>query len=682
MERMDIDSADSVGDDDIEDAISIDSINSFNSNRSGFSFLKVVFPVTRGPNPRPETLAKRRERARAYLREIFPNNHRAARRHNRVVTCKCILQTILENPYLAGARQPPPGTLDMLNFIHPANVTRPVLTDQKFWENAFHLVTTLPGEALARPTSYPELDNTFTNHFNPARVQNNAYYAVPAWVPGLHAQVRRNFARKAMTKHHQAFQIAFADENAQSIIERPIYLLNQIEENGVRRWTVLPVAKHQVAYMPIDQRSLYYILKIYSIQYPNAHMPPHIMSPNLPRGRRQHRLITTTAFFALSSVQMEQIWEDISFTRDFLYFLFILLITIRTGRNNIFNLNHVTPCHCTYWETDEAGMFPSQHREWYLFNNYIETDGVRVSLTFRRPITTIHGERLPQSSREVARYPRIRSLVTALDTVDWSQYRELTNARQYVAEEALRGREATNLHLLYHIMGFVPATVTTSRNFIQYIRMIGEFHTEIYENFNFHYRHCEMRMRYFGAHYSALEMLANLLIGVDEQNDPQLPPQLPTFFRHSKKECKNHRRAVHISYSIGTSDLVILTNESYTSIMCSVCHNRTVSLVHQSRGDPDRDMWICTNHRRATGNNRKGRKILWCCDKENNPLTYTSQCPDRVRAAGYRRNVYPYRWCRHCRVIDRDLNAANNIGRVFTAYINSNGDPNSRPLYL
>ena len=28
-----------------------------------------------------------------------------------------------------------------------------------------------------------------------------------------------------------------------------------------------------------------------------------------------------------------------------------------------------------------------------------------------------------------------------------------------------------------------------------------------------------MRMRYFGAHRSALEMLANLLIGVDEQND-------------------------------------------------------------------------------------------------------------------------------------------------------------------
>ncbi|KAI7848641.1 hypothetical protein BDC45DRAFT_561472 [Circinella umbellata] len=28
------------------------------------------------------------------------------------------------------------------------------------------------------------------------------------------------------------------------------------------------------------------------------------------------------------------------------------------------------------------------------------------------------------------------------------------------------------------------------------------------------------------------------------------------------------------------------------------------------------------------------------------------------------------------------LNAVSNIGRVFTAYINSNGDPNSRPLYL
>lgn len=60
----------------------------------------------------------------------------------------------------------------------------------------------------------------------------------------------------------------------------------------------------------------------------------------------------------------------------------------------------------------------------------------------------------------------------------WSQYRELENRRQYVAEEALRGREATDLHLLYHMMGFVPATVTTTGNFIQYIRMIGEFHTE------------------------------------------------------------------------------------------------------------------------------------------------------------------------------------------------------------
>ena len=69
---MDIDSADSVGDDDTDDAMSIDSINSFNSNGSGFSFLsnrsdadiiedqEVVFPVTRGPNPRPETLAERK----------------------------------------------------------------------------------------------------------------------------------------------------------------------------------------------------------------------------------------------------------------------------------------------------------------------------------------------------------------------------------------------------------------------------------------------------------------------------------------------------------------------------------------------------------------------------------------------------------------------------------------------
>ncbi|KAI7855908.1 hypothetical protein BDC45DRAFT_534240 [Circinella umbellata] len=39
--------------------------------------------------------------------------------------------------------------------------------------------------------------------------------------------------------------------------------------------------------------------------------------------------------------------------------------------------------------------------------------------------------------------------------------------------------------------------------------------------------------------------------------------------------------------------------------------------------------------RRTTGNNRKGRKILWCCDEEFNPLTRTSQCSVRVLADLY-----------------------------------------------
>ncbi|KAI7847059.1 hypothetical protein BDC45DRAFT_527284 [Circinella umbellata] len=212
-----------------------------------------------------------------------------------------------------------------------------------------------------------------------------------------------------------------------------------------------------------------------------------------------------------------------------------------------------------------------------------------------------------------------------------------------------------------------------------------------------------MHMRYFGAYRSALEMLANLLIGVDEQNDvfrrerrrqPGYMPPLPTIVAYGDGRLRPSMRGYEptpvetFRAVLACRTLVILTNEPYTSIMCFICHSRTVSLVHQSRGDPDRDMWICTNHRkqkvrRTTGNNRKGRKILWCCDEENNPLTRTSQCPDRVCAAGYRRNVYPYR-CENVlgRVIDRDLNAANNIGRVFTAYINSNGDPNLRPLYL
>ncbi|KAG2225562.1 hypothetical protein INT45_013673 [Circinella minor] len=219
--------------------------------------------------------------------------------------------------------------------------------------------------------------------------------------------------------------------------------------------------------------------------------------------------------------------------------------------------------------------------------------------------------------------------------------------------------------------GFVPATVTTSGNFIQYIRMIGEFHTEIYENFNFHYRHREIRMRYFGAHRSALKMSVNLLIGVDEQNDLCISyshnfrlNSLP-FSDIQKKNVKiideqfvendddnldmcHPYRPLLLMVTVGLDQtfravlarrtLVILTNESYTSIMCSVCHNRTVSLVHQIE--------ICgyvqtienkkNKKNYYTGNNRKGRKILWWCDEENNPLTRTSHCPDRVRAGLYR----------------------------------------------
>ncbi|KAG2225032.1 hypothetical protein INT45_003232 [Circinella minor] len=100
-----------------------------------------------------------------------------------------------------------------------------------------------------------------------------------------------------------------------------------------------------------------------------------------------------------------------------------------------------------------------------------------------------------------------------------------------------------------------------------------------------------MRMRYFGAHRSALEMLANLLIGVKEQND---------IFK--KKERKNHRRAVR------------------------------------------------RERRRQPG--------------------YVPPLPTIVAHGDGR--IRP----------NRDLNAANNIGRVFTAYINSNSDPDSRPLYL
>ncbi|KAI9251537.1 hypothetical protein BDA99DRAFT_575238 [Phascolomyces articulosus] len=54
-----------------------------------------------------------------------------------------------------------------------------------------------------------------------------------------------------------------------------------------------------------------------------------------------------------------------------------------------------------------------------------------------------------------------------------------------------------------------PATAHTSAGFIEYLNLLSQIHNELYVRFNFHCRHREMLMWYFGARRSALENLAN-----------------------------------------------------------------------------------------------------------------------------------------------------------------------------
>ncbi|KAG2217035.1 hypothetical protein INT45_003991 [Circinella minor] len=64
-------------------------------------------------------------------------------------------------------------------------------------------------------------------------------------------------------------------------------------------------------------------------------------------------------------------------------------------------------------------------------------------------------------------------------------------------------------------------------------------------------------------------------------------------------------------------------------------------------------------------------------------LNPTSRCDDLVDVVGYRRNVYTLKFCEVCHLLlNHDLHGGRNIGRILLAYIQSNGDINSRPAAL
>ncbi|KAG2206207.1 hypothetical protein INT45_000990, partial [Circinella minor] len=129
--------------------------------------------------------------------------------------------------------------------------------------------------------------------------------------------------------------------------------------------------------------------------------------------------------------------------------------------------------------------------------------------------------------------------------------------------------------------------------------------------------------------------------------------------------------------------LVVLEDEYRTSVVCSYDDSRT-RMFRAAEGS----VQVCREHRkrrirRIHENGNNSRRQCWCLDDEKDNLVPTSQCDNAQDAVGFRRNVYALKFCDECDLLlDRDINGARNIGRILLAYIESNGDVNSRPLAL
>ncbi|KAI8137423.1 hypothetical protein BJV82DRAFT_635314 [Fennellomyces sp. T-0311] len=496
-----------------------------------------------------------------------------------------------------------------------------------------------------------------------------------------------------------------------------------------KRWSLLPIASHQVVHFTVCTRTLALILR-------RAWQQDHQNPLPQPLQREDGRALPVQGIYhVISDNNVKQvIWEAV-FQMDH-----VKSNRFRLGDdlNNLVNVNPFT------------------------FDFSMTTDGVRAHLLFLRP-TLAEPERFPTVRADLHRLednmdlgdwtkgvylldkdprgldqerlnesaiigvdPGLSSMITASGTQeegpgDHRLHEISVPTRSYHArtqvfweyQKELQNRAKSGITAEYDMIRNHSSHVSSSAGFQGYIRVIAQIRPRM-KDFAMHYKHREIRATLAAARQSTQAQITNELLGIS-------PPRLPnakiqfihlTSKRQRKRASRRCRRDAQRNFGWERNPLptisfwgdgrmpnipgyapiphfgmiqfasrhmlVIITNEMYTSQVHAACDARLRAVNGMYHHCEHR----YKRRRTTTGNGTRGRNVRWCVEENSAFLDRKSECDERQNRAS---EVWALKRCTnvdahiHPVIVNRDTNAAKNMRRIGIAYMELDGHPDHRP---
>ncbi|CDH55757.1 predicted protein [Lichtheimia corymbifera JMRC:FSU:9682] len=394
--------------------------------------------------------------------------------------------------------------------------------------------------------------------------------------------------------HHEEFEGSFANYDLNEVSKKPGRRVNMAYIPGAlrylagllsleaeildsQRWTVIPIGKLQMAFVPVDIIVLYWVCRL-------AHENPDIefqAPPALMRatpGRRGDIFIPAASIAGNTNLLLkEQFFEQ------------------------LFNLDPISKRRMRY----SAEYVFNPNVEPITFKFSFNTDGVRACFHFVRALTTLQGERMPDTSADVRYYPRgldltnwhrgmyhlskepggldeqrlqatrivgidpgIREVITGTDTTEnladqqtrqqhliqisnkEYQNRSLSN---WIKQKTLSSRQKSehDMEFIYLALKAFPHHTTSLQAYFDHVHLRSHLHHALHD-FACHYRHREQRATTFAARVSAQESIVNQILGLENVADLRIAHR-----NGGKRQRKLARRAARAERREQDEDVIM-----------------------------------------------------------------------------------------------------------------------------
>ncbi|KAI7884112.1 hypothetical protein K492DRAFT_192141 [Lichtheimia hyalospora FSU 10163] len=528
---------------------------------------------------------------------------------------------------------------------------------------------------------------------------------------------------------------ALQPDLALNIVRFSGWLLVQADFLDARRWSLLPMASLEIGFFHIDRRVLWVILKQAHELNPGF-LPNQFLTP-------QGRFIALQVFENMFNTgrQQEILWEtflnlDHVQKRRWRYQGARQLIRVHLPGAPIRFANHIVTdghsCRVYFERPNQEGEPPFQPESILKVNmlpRLADLDNVRTGMyVLSKEPNGLDAQRLA-GARIVGVDPGKREMITAIahednlanlvhgrrDTVIEVPARHYQHVTQlywnYQVEEI--NRDKANMQEVYTDLSQHTGLVADVDAFQERITSLSQ-NSDAMVNFATHWCHRQKRRFMLSARMSYQQQMINEIRGIS----PPLFPNEPVHRMHttSKSERRIARRLIRrnmgwerpqgetiVAYGnavlghmrtyapmphwgfiekLAREVLVIFIDEYRTSISCHHCGARLQLLYNNFLNH-------CTHKKKklregttATGNRR--HKNTFCLDEEGNVLGLSIMCPQAgpVAAGHWRNLVYALKECPEHGILGRDVNAAANIRSVLRLFMETNGELNSRPVFL